>query len=59
MSLRISTWLLLYGNKRRGPGRPLKWVDKLVKKSTTPEDVSDDSDDEQLPDADDENSCRC
>ena len=31
-------------------------VDKLVKKSTTPEEVSDDSDDEQLSDTDDENS---
>ena len=29
---------------------------KLVKKSTTPEEVSDDSDDKQLSDADEENS---
>ena len=45
-----------YGNKRRGPGRPPKWIDKLVKKSTTSEEVSDDSDDEQLSEADEENS---
>ena len=45
-----------YGNKRRGPGRPPKWIDKLVKKSTTPEEVSDDSEDEQLSDGDGENS---
>ena len=53
--LRFPPGYCWYGNKRRGPGRPHKWIDKLVKKSTTPE-VSDDSDDEQLSDADEENS---
>ena len=43
-----------YGNKRHGPGRPPKWIDKLV---SAPEEVTDDSDDEQLStDADGENS---
>ena len=40
-----------YGSKRHGPGRPPKWIDRLVKKSTTPGEVSDDSDEERLSDA--------